>query len=165
MQLTDTTQAAAKAPVQIRRLSTGKLVTSFDSGGDVQGLALSKRYVAAVVRRPAGARLDIRDARSGHLVRRVKASGATPSALSIADGARPLAIAGRRVAFVQGQRLRLLDIRTGRIRTVATARGTIVGLDLQGRRLTWAESPTIERGGVEPRGKGRILSLVLPYRW
>lgn len=162
VQLTETTAAAAKAPVQVRRLSTGKLVASFVSGGDVQGLALSKRYVAAIIRRSAGARLEIRDARNGRLVRRVKAPGATPQALSITDGPRPLAVAGRRVAFVQGHRLRLLDIRTGKIRTAAIARGSVVGLDLQARRLTWAESPTVLHGDVVPRGNGRILTLALP---
>jgi hypothetical protein len=162
--LTETATAPATAPVEIRRLSTGKLVTTFDAQGDVQALALSQRYVAAVIRDGGGARVEVRDAHSGALLRQVRAPQAAPRALALWEGPRPLSVAGRQVAFAAGRKLKLLDIRTGRVRIVAVVRGTVVGLDLQGRRLTWAETPTLGHGDAAPltRGNGRILTLLLP---
>lgn len=75
------------------------------------------------------------------------------------------ALSQGRLAYVSGGEIRLLDLRHRKTRTVARFRGEahVLGLDLQGDVLTWAQQNTLPVGhrGVLPGG-GNFSCEVVP---
>jgi Tol biopolymer transport system component len=141
--------SAPAPPVEVRRAATGALVSSFAPGGVVK-VALSARR-AAVLRNDDGRWvLEIYRVSDGRLVRRAGGPRITP-------GGPGLALAGDRVAFTSGRSIRVLDVRTGRTRTVATLNGKLAGFALEDRRLVWGENVASGRG----RGFGRIRAVTV----
>ena len=121
---------APNGPVEIRRASSGALVTSFAPAGTVRAVALSARYATALVERAGGARaIETYDATTGSRV----ASVAVPT--STADD---LDSSGATVVFRVGWSLRLLDAATGQQRVLYGATAKPIGLSIEGSRVAWA---------------------------
>jgi len=123
--------AAANGPVEVRDVTTGALVTRFSPAGTVRAIALSRRFVAVLVRGPHGKRIDRYDAQAGTLV----ASSDVPS--STADR---LGLDGSTIVYSAGRTISLLDARGGTSTTLVTAGGVPLGLSIEGRRVAWAEN-------------------------
>jgi hypothetical protein len=68
---------------------------------------------------------------------------ATTPAISAGDHA---------IVFRVGRSIRALDVKTKRVRTIATAAATPIGLSIAGRRVAWAENFA---------GRARIRAIVL----
>jgi hypothetical protein len=119
----------ATTTVSVRAAAHGALIRQFAVAGRVSSLALSPTRVAALAQSGGRTRIELRDTRSGSILRSVQVPRAS-SAISIA---------GNRVVFHTGRTIRLLDVRTGRTSTLATAASSPIGLAIEGTRVAWAE--------------------------
>jgi Tol biopolymer transport system component len=70
------------------------------------------------------------------------------------EGAENLSFSGHWVVYRTGRMIRGLDVRNGRSILIARAANVPVGLSLDGRRVAWAEQPTVS--------KSRIRAALLP---
>ena len=132
-------------PVQIRRVDDGTIVSTFAPAGSVRAVALSGRNAAVLVADAAGEkRIERYDAVTGAL----RGATAVPRASAAA-----LDVAGENVVFRVGRSIWLLRSRAGTLVRLWTARRTPVAVSIEGRRVVWA---------VNAKGRGRVLTLVLP---
>ena len=115
--------------VEVRDSVTGRLLSRATPKGTVQALALAPSYVALLIDGPRGRRIERRSAVTGALL------GSTRVAAAV-DG---ISASDYGVVFRVGRSIRLLDSRTGRVRTVATARSEPVGASIETNRIVWAE--------------------------
>jgi hypothetical protein len=115
--------------VEVRDAVTGRLVSSSTPVGKVQALALAPTYVALLVAGPAGRRVE----------RRYAATGALVGSTRVSSTVDRISASSRGVVFAVDRAIRLLDARTGRIRTIATARSKPVGVSIESNRVVWAE--------------------------
>lgn len=122
--------AAADAPVQLRALPKGGVTTAFVPGGHPVALALTSRYVFALVERGTSFLVEVHDARTGALVRSVPA----PSSTSM-----QLAAAGPQVAFHDRHSVWVVDAVTGRRTTVVTSSWQVTQVAMEGATVFWAE--------------------------
>jgi dipeptidyl aminopeptidase/acylaminoacyl peptidase len=127
------------------RSAAGRTVGSFASDGEVVRVAVSRRLVAAVTRANGAWRLELLAPRRRSLA--LGASRRSPT----------LDAAGHLIVLLRGRRsIWVYDVRTGRLRHVATASSVPYGLSIVGRRIAWAEN--VGRGA-------RIRTLTLPASW
>jgi hypothetical protein len=140
--IADRTAAGKTTMVSIRAVRNGVLVAQFGIAALVSELALSPTHVAALVSARRSARLELRDARSGALRRRVQ----------VPRNASSLSLAGERVVFRTGKTIRLVDAQSGRTSILATAAAIPIGLSIEGARVAWAE---------DARGRARIRAIAL----
>ncbi len=129
----------ADGTIEIRRSTSGALVTAVQAGGVVRALAVTARRLVAVVRRAGQSYVAWYDARTGD------ARGEIAASVALDDWRRPLAVAGDRAVFVDGvwprmSSIWLLDLRTGRRRLLLRRANPVYDLSLVGRRLVWAEA-------------------------
>ena len=108
--------------------------------GVVVALAVTRRTVAALVHDGKAWRVDVYSPR----VVSIRLVG-TPG--------RTLAASGGRLTFHIGRTIYVLGARRGRLRAVARASATPVGLSIVGRRIAWAENL---------RPGARIRAVTLP---
>jgi hypothetical protein len=97
-----------------------------------------------------GPRLEVRTT-SGGIVRTIPASRA----------AAEIDLASDSLVYRVGRSIRLADIRSGAVSTLAKATGTIVGLSIEGRRVMWGEVIRTRRGDEVVR-TSPIRQVVLP---
>jgi hypothetical protein len=123
-----------RTPILVRSHS-GRPLATINPGGEAVSLAVTRTLTAALVRRNTW-RLEIYSPK-----RRIVNLGKRRVAST-------LAASGRRVAFQAGRSIFVIDARSGRLRLVARAAGTPIGLSIVGRRIAWAENL---RGGARVR--------------
>jgi uncharacterized membrane protein len=132
--------AGADLPIIVVDAKTGSQISSFSPQGTPLAIALSEHVLATIERTPIGTRIAWYNPQTGNTV------GSTPVATSTAP---ELTVSDRYIIFRVGRSIRSIDITTGRIRTIAHAASTPIGLSLVGSRLAWAE--TLKSGGSRVR--------------
>ena len=129
--------------IDIRTVKDGKVVTEVSPGGTPSALALSASVLVTLERRASGLRLAWYDATTGRPVGSAPVPARTSAELSAST---------RAIVFHVGQSIRVLDLKTRKVRTVAHAAAAPIGLSIEGTRIAWAENI---------KGKGRIRALRL----
>ncbi|HZS24354.1 MAG TPA: hypothetical protein VFA30_05135 [Gaiellaceae bacterium] len=122
----------ADLPISIVDAKTGLQIASVTPQGTPVAIALAPHILASLERTPLGVRIAWYDAATGQALGSVPVSAATAAELTATDAF---------VAFRVGRSIRVVDLATGDVRTVATAASTPIGLSLQDSRLAWAENP------------------------
>jgi hypothetical protein len=99
--------------------------------------------LAALERTPLGLRLGWYSPSGGAL------SGSVP----VPEGTSPELSAGATlIVFHVGRSIRSVDVTSNRVRTLARAASTPIGLSVEGDRVAWAENV---------KGRGRIRDLIV----
>jgi hypothetical protein len=135
--------ASAAVPVEVRDVPTGSLVTSISPNGVPVAIALSGGTLAILGKTAGKLVLDWYEMPTGKPLGRLRLPPTTAPALSVGDNA---------IVFRVGRSIRVADVKTKRVRTIATAAATPVGLSIAGRRVAWAENVA---------GRGRIRAITL----
>ena len=131
------------AQIDIRNVKDGTLVAQVSPQGTPTALALSATVLATLERRSSGLRLAWYDPASG------RDAGSVP----VPAGTSPeLSASSRAIIFRIGTTVRVVDVKTKKIRTVARAAAAPIGLSIEGTRVAWAENLN---------GKGRIRALTV----
>ena len=108
----------------------GARATRFGVGGEVLALGLSESRAALLIRRARQTRLEVRRRSDGSLARRV----------SLPITAKPsVSISSETVVVHVGEAIQRIDVRTGKVSSIASVHGTVIGLSIEGRRVAWAE--------------------------
>lgn len=137
--------AGADLPIMVVDAKSGSEISSFSPEGTPVAIALSAHVVATIERTPLGTRVAWYSPLTGTAIGSAPVAAATAPELAVSD---------KYVIFRVGRSIRSIDVATGRIRTLAHAASTPVGLSLVGTRLAWAENL---KGGV-----ARVRALYLP---
>ena len=138
--LTQTTPEPGRNVIELRATATGRVLASFNTERLPSEVALAGSRVALLYAKPR--QLEIRGL-NGNL----HWQGSV-------GGAENLSFSGRWVVYRTGRTIRGLNVLDGRSILIARAANVPVGLSLDGRRVAWAEQPTIS--------KSRIRAAVLP---
>ncbi|MFL5911221.1 MAG: hypothetical protein ACJ768_11695 [Gaiellaceae bacterium] len=135
--------ASPTVPVEVRDITTGSLVTSVSPEATPVAIGLSAKILAVLSRSGGQLALDWYDVSTGKPIGTLQLPlGASP-ALSVSDSA---------IVFRVGSSIRAVAVHGRRIRTVAKATGTPIGLSIAGNRIAWAENVA---------GRGRIRAVTL----
>jgi Tol biopolymer transport system component len=118
-----------RSPVEVRRTAAGRVVSRFVIEGHVRALALGPDYVASVIDHSGSLRLEVHDL-----------NGRLRKAVAVPASVRTLSASSLTVVFAAGRAIRRLDVRTGAVSTLATARRLPVGPTIEGKRAVWAEN-------------------------
>jgi Tol biopolymer transport system component len=120
--------------LDVRDIRTGARTRSFTIDGDASSMALSRSFLAVLVRTPlSGATtLHVYQPRTGALVGSVSVPQTSAPGLAVSTSGI--------VVYRVGRQIRAFDARTRLIRTIATVRTPTIGLSIDGRRLAWAEN-------------------------
>lgn len=135
---------APSRKVEVRDVIGGRLIGAFLAGGAPEALALSPAFVALLVSTPGGKHIE-RYSHAGALL------GTTP----VPTGATGLSATSSRVVFRVGNSIRLLNVTSGTVTRLTTAKATPIGLSIEGTRVAWAENVTLSgklRGRIEAVG-------------
>lgn len=132
-------RASAALPIVVVRADTGERISSVEPDGVPLALALTPHLLATLERTPLGLRLAWYDRATGRAGGSIPVPTRTTSALSATD---------RFVVFRVGRSIRAVSTSTHRLRTLARAAATPVGLSIDGNRVAWAENL---RGGARIR--------------
>jgi hypothetical protein len=135
--------ASAAVPVEVRDVLSGALVTSVSPNGTPVAIALSGGTLAILGKTAGKLALSWYEMPSGKPLGSLRVPPATAPALSVGDNA---------IVFRVGRSIRVADVKTKRVRTIATAAATPVGLSIAGRRVAWAENAA---------GRARIRAITL----
>jgi Tol biopolymer transport system component len=138
--LTQTTPEPGRNVIELRATATGRVLSSFNTERLPTEVALAGSRVALLYAKPR--ELEIRGL-NGNL----HWQGSV-------EGAENLSFSGRWALYRTGRTIRALDVLNGRSILIARAANVPVGLSLDGRRVAWAEQPTVS--------KSRIRAVVLP---
>jgi hypothetical protein len=129
--------AVENGPVEIRNARSGAMISSFSPTGTVLALAFSGRRVASLAKLAGGdRRVEIHSARTGALQR----------TLPVSRRIAAFDLAGKQLVYRVGKAIRLFDVESGELRTVARMNGHPLGLSIEDRRIVWAENRA--NGGV-----------------
>lgn len=135
--------AGAHTPIEIRNAATGDPIGEATPQGTPVAIALSATMLAALERTPLGLRLGWYSPSGGAL------SGSVP----VPEGTSPELSAGATlIVFHVGRSIRSVDVTSNRVRTLARAASTPIGLSVEGDRVAWAENV---------KGRGRIRDLIV----
>jgi hypothetical protein len=135
--------ASADEPIEVRDARTGALMARAAPEGAPVAIALSGSVLATLEQTSRGLRLAWYDA----------TTGASAGSVAVPAGTAPeLTANDRHAVFHVGRSIREVNLTTQRIRKLAQAGTTPIGLSLEGHRLAWADNV----GGL-----GRIRALVL----
>ena len=135
--------AAPNAAVEVRDVETGAQVASVSQEGTPVAIGLSSTTLAILGR--VGGQL---------VLSWTSPTAGTPlETMKLPPGAAPLVSVGSgAIVFRVGRSIRVVDVTTKRVRTIATAASTPVGLSIAGSRIAWAENSG---------GRGRIRAITL----
>jgi hypothetical protein len=136
--------ASADLPIEVRDVGSGSLLASVTPAGTPLAIALSSRALALLEQTPSGPTLAWFDPTSGAPLGSVSVPAATAPALSASGGL---------IVFRVDRSIRAVDIDTQRVRILAKAGATPIGLSIDGGRIAWAENVG---------GRGRIRSVTVP---
>ena len=128
---------------EIRNLR-GSLLHSQRLNGAPKAIALSKDFLAVLVRNGRRVHIDRYDSRSGDLLGRTSVPVATANEISISHA---------KIVYHVKKAIRILDARSGVQTSLAVTKANPIGLGIEGRRIAWAENI---------KGRGRIMSLKSP---
>lgn len=141
---------AAGGAVEIRDATTGALAATLQPPGPVRAAAMTPADLDLLV----GSRILRYDAASGALL----GTTALPAGV-----AADLDASGGWIVFCRAGSVAALDVRTGRVTTIATTPWHPSGVALDGRTLAWAESRRIAAGAVSKKTfETRIRTAALP---
>jgi Tol biopolymer transport system component len=133
--LTQTKPAPDSYAVEVRGWASGRILSTFDvavgkrESDDRVELALDRSRVALLVEDGRRSRIELRRL-DGGLLRTVV----------VPRSAAAISLAGRWLVFRTGRTIRVIDTTTGARSVLATSRGWVVGLSIEGRRIAWAET-------------------------
>ena len=135
--------ASLDVPVEVRDVDTGSLVASVSPEAAPLTIGLSSTVIGVLG--SSGGRLVL----SWYAL----ATGKQIGTLRLPLGASPeLSVGTGAIVFRVGRSIRVVDVHTKRIRTVAKAAGAPIGLSIAGNRVAWAENVA---------GRGRIRAITL----
>lgn len=123
--------ATADLPIDIVNAETGDPIASATPQGTPIALGLSAHLLATLERTPLGTRIAWYDPATGKPIGSAPVAAATASTLAVSD---------RYIVFRIGRTIRAITVATGKVRTLARAAATPIGLSLSGSRLAWAEN-------------------------
>jgi hypothetical protein len=126
-----TPRPGADLPISVVDARTGQDISSVVPQGVPVAIALSRRFLSTLERTSLGLRLAWYERATGRPAGSVPVSRATAPALTASD---------QLIVYRVGRVLRAVDTSSHRVRTLATAATTPVGLSLEGGRLAWAEN-------------------------
>jgi hypothetical protein len=135
--------ASPNVPVEVRNVLTGSLVVSVSPSGMPVAIALSGGTLALLGRSAGKLVLSWYELPAGRQIGTLKLPPTTAPTLSVGD---------RTIVFRVGRSIRAVDVKTKRVRTIARAAATPVGLSIAGRRVAWAENVA---------GRARIRAITL----
>jgi hypothetical protein len=135
--------ASADVPVEVLDARSGSRVASVSVQSTPVAIGLSATALAVLGRSAGRLVLDWYDATSGKPL----------GTLKLPPGAAPtLSVGDRTIVFRVGRSIRAVAIHGKRVRPVAKAGGTPIGLSIVGNRIAWAENVG---------GRGRIRAVTL----
>ena len=135
--------ASANVPVEVLDAHTGSRVASISIQSTPVAIGLSATALAVLGRAAGRLELDWYDVTTGKPLGTLKLPlGAAPT-LSVGDST---------IVFRVGRSIRAVAVHGKRVRTVAKAAGTPIGLSIAGNRIAWAENVA---------GRGRIRAVTL----
>jgi hypothetical protein len=135
--------ASQNVPVEVRDVDTGSLIVSVSPEAAPLAIGLSSTILGVLSQSEGRLVLDWYALATGKPMGTLRLPlGASPT-LSVSDSA---------IVFRVGRSIRVVDVNTKRIRTVAKAAGTPLGLSIAGDRVAWAENVA---------GRGRIRAITL----
>jgi hypothetical protein len=123
--------ASADLPIDVVATDTGDRVASVVPQGAPIAIALSAHVLATLEQTPLGMRLAWYDPATGHARGAVPVPRTTAASLTASDQV---------VVFHVGRSLRAVSVATHRVRVLAQAAATPIGVSLEGSRLAWAEN-------------------------
>ena len=126
------------------RSNYGRTLSRGQFYGNPLGIAVSGKYTAVLTQPPDSSQkqLWVLGAKGGSRLIRVPSSSVGP--ITASNG---------RLVFVAGRTIRVVDLKTAKMRLVAFARGPIAGIAISGRRVSWA---------INIARHGRIRTVILP---
>ena len=139
----------------IAALPSGSILATFSVSGTVQALALSERFLFVLVTHGTATSIDIHDARTGKLLRRV-------SAPRISRLAPKLSAAGPWVVYHDRRTVSALNGATGRVTRVATSNWLVGQAAVQGTTIAWSEQKGGGNETVRANYTPRLRELTLP---
>ena len=122
---------SADLPIDVVATPSGTRVASIVPQGVPLAIALAPHVLATLEQTPLGARLAWYDPTSGRVRGSVPVPKRTAASLTASD---------RLIVFHVGRSLRAVDVRTHRVRILATAAAAPVGVSIEGSRVAWAEN-------------------------
>jgi len=134
-------------PIEVRDAQNGGFVSRVEPTGVPERVALSAHVLAVLERTSRGPLVEWFDAAHGG-----QRLGAVRLPRTAAD---ELSASDQLIAFHVGRSLRAIDLATHKVRVLAEAASTPIGLSLEGSRLAWAENI---------KGRGRIRALFVEGR-
>ena len=140
-------QPSADRPIEVRDAVTGGFVSRVDPTGVPERVALSPHVLAVLEHTSRGPLVEWYNAAHG---------GQRLGAVRLPRGAADdVSASDQLIAFHVGRSLRAIDLATHKVRVLAQAASTPIGLSLEGSRLAWAENV---------KGHGRIRALFVDGR-
>lgn len=124
-------RASADLPIDIVATATGTRIASVVPQGVPLAIALSAHVLATLEQTPLGVRLAWYDAATGRVRGAVPVPRTTAPSLTTSD---------RLVVFHVGRSVRAVTVGTHRVRVLARAAATPIGVSLEGSRVAWAEN-------------------------
>jgi dipeptidyl aminopeptidase/acylaminoacyl peptidase len=123
----------ARSVVELRAARTGRRLSSLVIGGSTHAMALSRSYLALLIRTSAQGptTLQVYRPRTAELIASIPVPKGVDSVAVNDSGI---------VSFSVGRQIRAFDSNTHAARTIATAAATPIGLSVEGSRLAWAEN-------------------------
>ena len=135
--------ATPNVSIEVRTVDMGTFVASVSTDGTPEAIALSSSTLALLGRVGDKVVLSWYALPDGSPLGSVELPQKTAPALSASEDA---------IVFRVGRSIRVVDVQTQKVRTVATATSTPIGLSIAGTRIAWAENVA---------GRGRIRAITL----
>jgi hypothetical protein len=135
--------ASANVSIEVRTTDMGTFVASVSTDGTPEAIALSSSTLALLARVGDKVELSWYALPDGSLLGNVTVPAKTAPELSAGESS---------IVFRVGRSIRVVDVKTQKVRTVATATSTPIGLSIAGSRIAWAENVA---------GRGRIRAITL----
>jgi hypothetical protein len=143
---TGTPVASASLPVEVRDAQTGKVTARIAPRGVPEAVALSTKVLATLERSSLGLRIAWYDPDNGAARGSIPVPKGTSHDLSASD---------QLIVFEVGRSIRVVDVDSHGVRTLATAAATPIGVSVEGSRIAWAENL---------KGRGRIRAIFVNGR-
>lgn len=135
--------ASPTVPVEVRNIVTGSLVTSVSPESTPVAIGLSAKVLAVLGRSAGRLVLDWYDVSTAKPLGTLRLPPRAAPALSVSDST---------IVFRVGPSIRAVAVHGKRVRAVAKATGTPIGVSIAGSRIAWAENVA---------GRGRIRAVTL----
>jgi len=136
---------SADVPIVIRNAGTGVPVASIAPDGTPLAIGLSDTVLAVLGSTPDGLVLSWYAHDTGRLLHSMRVPKTT---------APELAVGSETIVYRDGLEIRAVDVRSNRVKTLAKASSTPIGLSISDGRVAWAENVG---------GRGRIRAIDVPY--